>query len=230
MTVFILIVGLTACEKKDVALERPTVAPTQTPVLAQETEKLPCVIAAKKGLDALSAYEENGDAEKAVTLIDAINKLVLERQNQEEADSALPSYMKKSSRVCDSVDNQKFFTGLERSKVRVEQTTSAKPEALKLSFTAQKISDGHLSEELEQQLGAAIVVNAVEFLKQLKAVHGEKYCPQGLFGNIGDYDGHLDEESADKAYQLKQKQREALSKVSDPDLQKIRSACLSNLK
>ncbi|MCM0605921.1 MAG: hypothetical protein KA715_07500 [Xanthomonadaceae bacterium] len=66
---------------------------------------------------------------------------------------------------------------------------------IKLLFAIQKISDRHLAELVEEYMGQVLVKNPKEFLRELKASNSTLFCPNGIFGSIGEYDDHLDETS-----------------------------------
>ncbi|MCM0604588.1 MAG: hypothetical protein KA715_00700 [Xanthomonadaceae bacterium] len=224
---FIFILLLSACEKQE-TLQAPITPVTQASAQAEKppSTESPCVVATKNALVALHDYDdEKGAPAKALALIEAINRLDQEEKKEKEANSSLPSYMKKQS-SCETRDYHAFHAQIESSKFRSNQTVAATAVGLRLAFTIEKIADGALAEGNFEALGFGLLANPKEFLRQLKEVHGEKFCVSDYFGHTGDYD----EESDKPRKELLKKQKEALASINDPDLAAIQKVCLSSIK
>lgn len=92
-------------------------------------------------------------------------------------------------------------------------------------FLMMKNSDGDIAESIDIALCNIIPTHPQLFLEELKKVHGERYCPQGLVGNDGTYDKTPKEESA-----AIQKRKKAFLTVKRKELNKVRDRCLETLK
>jgi hypothetical protein len=111
-------------------------------------------------------------------------------------------------------------------KMLEKQIYSSDKEAVKLGFELHQLTDGSYTETMDIILGSLIRINAKLFLETLCSYRNKIARLDALVGNLGPQ--YIDRYEAQK---LEAKLRiEALSKICDPKLNKLRDECIKSLE
>lgn len=106
------------------------------------------------------------------------------------------------------------------------QVLSREPEAVRLAFRVRAASDGSVAEMLDIMLGRLIRIDAALFLREALRADAASKRLDSLLGNFGpEYVDRTEAHGYEAAQRI-----EALRRVSDPALKKMRDQCVAFLQ